>query len=1104
MKFLDKILEVKEINNVSINGLTGQLISFCVSKINKNTKRNILIVTNSIYEANRYYSSISKLNNNCYLFPMDDFLTSEALASSPELKSIRINTLNEISKSDNNIVITNLTGYLRYLPSKKLWNDSVITIKKNQDISKEDLLKKLVSIGYELDTIVNKTGELASRGYIIDVFPINSDNAIRIEFWGDTVDSIREFNVDTQISTKELKEISINPYSEFINEKDIDIENSQKYLSYAVDKVSNILEYLDNPIVIYKDYNQLTTSYLNLRKEITEYDNDKKSELKTNYMHDFYDLEQNKDNIYLLTIDNILKKVKVNKQYNFSSNLLDKFNSNFNYLNEYLEKCLYSKKKVIIALSDNQKIKNIQKFITIPSILTNINNIYDDQINIINYDIDEGFEIDKYIVLCENELYKSRNKEINYKSKFKYGTKITDINNLNVGDYVVHMNHGIGMYTGLKTLNKNGNMKDYLEVVYRDNDKLYIPVEKIDLISKYSSNEGFVPKINKLGSTDWEKTKIRIRNKVKDIAEDLLKIQAQRKMQKGFAFKKDEKEEHEFDIEFKYEPTVDQFIAIDKIKNSMEKDSPMDMLLCGDVGYGKTEVAFRAMFKAVNSGKQVAYLCPTTILSSQQYKSALERFSNFGITIALLNRFTTAKEFKDIKEKLLNGKIDIIIGTHRLLNKTIKFKDLGLLIIDEEQRFGVTHKERIKEYKATIDVLTLSATPIPRTLQMSLVGIRELALIETPPVDRYPVQTYVIEESSQIIREAIYKEMSRRGQVFILFNRVENIEEKRLEIQKIVPEAKIRVAHGRMTKEEIEDTMISFVNNEFDVLLCTTIIETGIDIPNVNTLIIYDADRFGLSQLYQIRGRVGRSNKIAYAYLMYQKNKQLNENAVKRLNAIKEFTKLGSGFQIAMRDLSIRGAGDILGQEQSGFIDSVGYELYIKILNEEVSKLKGIKLKEEVKEEEKNLIDVEDHIKDEFTSDESLKIWLHKRISSIDSTDKLTEVRKEIEDRFGKIDEELEIYMNTKLFENRARNIGLTNINQTNLYVEINLNKEFLSKINTDELFMNISLITTNFKFELKGDMLHIKLFFHSLDKHFIYYLNKFIEEIEKLMHKKD
>ena len=1103
MKFLSKILDIDDINNVSINGLTGQLISFCVDKIQKNKKRNILIVANSLYEANRYYSSISKLNNNCYLFPMDDFLTSEALATSPELKSIRLNTLNEISKSDNNIVITNLMGYLRYLPSKELWNNSVINIRKNDDVSKEELLKKLVSIGYEMDTIVNKTGEIASRGYIIDIFPINNENAVRIEFWGDTVDSIREFNVDTQTSIKELKEININPYSEFINEKDVDIENSQKYLPFAVKKISNILEYLDNPIVIYKDYNQLCSSYLNLRNEILEYDNEKKSEVKTNYMHDFHDLERTNDNIYLLTIDNILKKVKVTKQYNFSSNLLDKFNSNFNYLNEYLEKCLYNKKKVIIALSDKSKIKNIQKFITVPNVLTDLDNIYKDKINIINYDIDEGFEIENYIVLCENELFKSRYKEINYKSKFKYGTKITDINNLNTGDYVVHINHGIGMYTGIKTLNKNGNMKDYLEVVYKDNDKLYIPVEKIDLISKYSSNEGFVPKINKLGSSDWEKTKIRIRNKVKDIAEDLLKIQAQRQMQKGFAFKKDEEDEKEFDSEFKYEPTVDQFIAIDKIKSSMEKDSPMDMLLCGDVGYGKTEVAFRAMFKAVNSGKQVAYLCPTTILSSQQFKSAVERFSNFGVTIALLNRFTTTKEFNEIKEKLLNGKIDIIIGTHRLLNKTIKFKDLGLLIIDEEQRFGVTHKERIKEYKATIDVLTLSATPIPRTLQMSLVGIRELALIETPPVDRYPVGTYVIEESSQIVREAIYKEMSRGGQVFILYNRVENIEEKRLEIQKIVPEAKIRIAHGKMNKEEIEDTMISFVNNEFDILLCTTIIETGIDIPNVNTLIIYDADKFGLSQLYQIRGRVGRSNKIAYAYLMYQKNKQLNDNAVKRLNAIKEFTKLGSGFQIAMRDLSIRGAGDILGQEQSGFIDSVGYELYIKILNDEVSKLKGIKLREEIREEEKSLIDVEDHIKDEYARDESLKIWLHKRISSIDSYNKLKEVKEEIEDRFGKIDENLDIYMNTKLFENRARNINLTNIKQTNLYIEINLDKEFISKLNADELFMNVSSITTNFNFEFKNDTLHIKLFFHSLDKHFIYYLNNFIDEIEKLMNKK-
>ena len=1099
MDFLDKILNIKDYNNISISGLTNQLASFLFNKINKETKKNILIVTNSLYEANRFYSSISKINNNCYLFSMDDFLTSEALASSPELKSIRINTLNEISNNKNNIVITNLMGYLRYLPSKELWKKSTITLKKNQSISKDELYKRLISIGYEIDTLVTKTGEIASRGYIIDIFPINSENPIRIEFWGDEIDSIREFDINSQISKKEIDKIVINPYSEFINANDIDIESKQKYLPFAVNKLSSIKDYLDDPIIIYKDYNELKNSYLNLRDEILEYDKEKNNKNKTNYMHNFEDLENINNNIYLLTIDNILKKAKINKQYNFSSKIIDKFNSNFNYLNEYLEKCLLKRKKVIICLSDKSKLKNIQKYITVDNILTNFNKIYDDKINIINYDIDEGFEIDDYIFLCENELFKTRNKDVNYKNKFKYGTKITDINSLNKGDFVVHLTHGIGMYLGIKTLSKNGILKDYLEVQYKGSDKLYIPVEKIDLISKYSSNEGFVPRINKLGSSEWEKTKIRIRNKVKDIAEDLLKIQAQRKLQKGFAFKKDEIDEEEFASEFKYEPTVDQFIAIDKINQSMESINPMDMLLCGDVGYGKTEVAFRAMFKAVNSGKQVAYLCPTTILSSQQYKSALDRFSNFGVEIALLNRFTTLKEQKQIKEKLLSGKIDIVIGTHKLLNNSIKYKDLGLLIIDEEQRFGVTHKEKIKEYKACIDVLTLSATPIPRTLQMSLVGIRELALIETPPVDRYPVQTYVTEESNSIIREAIYKEMSRKGQIFILYNSVEHIEEKLFEIQKIVPEAKIRIAHGRMTKEDIEDTMISFINNEFDILLCTTIIETGIDIPNVNTLIIYDADKFGLSQLYQIRGRVGRSNKIAYAYLMHSKNKALNENAQKRLNAIKEFTKLGSGFQIAMRDLSIRGAGDILGREQAGFIDSVGYELYVKILNDEVDKLKGIPIKEEEKDEQP-LIDVEDHIKDEYAKDESLKIEIHKKICGIDSYKKLSEVKKELEDRFGKMDEELEIYMNTKLFENRARILNLTDIKQTNLYVEINMNKEFISKLNTDELFMNISSITTNFKFEFKNDVLHIKLLFHGLDKHFIYYLNQFLNEIEKML----
>ena len=607
-------------------------------------------------------------------------------------------------------------------------------------------------------------------------------------------------------------------------------------------------------------------------------------------------------------------------------------------------------------------------------------------------------------------------------------------------------------------------------------------------------------KNNKLGSYEWEKTKLRIRNKVKDNADKLIKIQAERQMKEGFAFNKDDNLQKEFDSEFEYTLTKDQFIANEKIKACMESKVPMDMLLCGDVGYGKTEVAFRAIFKAIESKKQVAYLCPTTILSNQQYQSALNRFKNFGIEIALLNRYTTYKETNEIIEKVNNGKIDLLIGTHKILNEKIKFKDLGLLVIDEEQRFGVTHKEKIKEYKTNVDVLTLSATPIPRTLQMSLVGIRDLALIETPPASRYPVQTYVVEESNSIIKDAIYREMSRNGQVFMLYNRVEFIEDKRLELQKLIPEADIRIAHGRMNKEEIEDTMNSFVNGEFDILLCTTIIETGIDIPNVNTLIIYDADRFGLSQLYQIRGRVGRSNKIGYAYLMHSKTKMLNDLAVKRLNAIKEFTELGSGFNIAMRDLSIRGAGDILGSEQAGFIDSVGYDLYVKILNDEVLRLKGLEVKEEVIQDEKPLINVATHIDNKYTDSDSLKIEIHKLINKIDSEETLERVKQEIEDRFGKINEEIDIYMHSEWFEKQAKNLGINNVSINNLYVELFLTKEIVEKLDVSDLFVYASNLSNKFRFNYKLNKLYIKLLLSGLEKHYVYYFNDLLDHIKKTL----
>ena len=623
--------------------------------------------------------------------------------------------------------------------------------------------------------------------------------------------------------------------------------------------------------------------------------------------------------------------------------------------------------------------------------------------------------------------------------------------------------------------------------LYKNNDKLYIPVEKIDLISKYSSNEGVVPKVSSLNGTDWQKTKLRVSNKVHNIASELLRIYAEREMKKGFKYAPDEELQTMFESEFEYKLTDDQVLAIRQIKDEMETSHPMDRLLCGDVGFGKTEVAFRAIFKAIMNGKQVIYLCPTTILSMQQYNNALERFKNYPVNIGLLNRFVLPRIANKNIEDFNNGKLDLLIGTHRVLNDMIKPKDLGLLVIDEEQRFGVTHKEKIKKYKSNVDVLTLTATPIPRTLQMSLVGIRSLSLISTPPVNRYPIQTYVVEENNSLIKDAIYKELSRSGQVFILYNHVDLIENKVYEIQSMVPEAKIIYAHGKMNREEIENKMLDFINHKADILICTTIIETGIDIPNVNTLIILEADHFGLAQLYQIRGRVGRSDKIAYAYMMYKSGKVLGEEAVKRLKAIEEFTELGSGFKIANRDLSIRGAGDILGDEQSGFIDSVGVDLYLKILNDEVKRLKG----EEVEEESNDppLLNIATHIDDNYVKEAELKIEIHKLINTIDSFKKLKEVKEEIEDRFGKIDHEMEIYMYEEWFDKIAKEKGVMKVNQTKTTVELIFNPQVTSKINGEKLFMESYDISPYFKFNYHGKCLGITLEIVKLPKHYIFYL---------------
>lgn len=1094
----EHLFELKEVDGVV--GLNQELKALYLVQSLKEQNQSFVVVTSSLYEANHFYNSIREFTEQVLLFPMDDFLTSEALAISPELKVNRLETLKVLSSSTTPvIVVTNLMGYLRYLPSKKEFLNHKISLSLNEEYSIFKLEEELYSMGYTRETLVNKTGELAVRGYVVDIFPISSDSPIRIEFWGDTIDSIREFNVDTQLTIQELKEVTIYPNTEFLTNKKIDLFEVKYRELPNYTKVENLTNYLNNPTVVFQDFQQIETSYNLLQDEIFNYNVSINLDGSTPYMHELSSLEPKKT-LYLMNFDNVIKGLKNIQTY--TSYDVEPFTGGLTSINTRLNHYLKEKKTVVICFSNRYKANKLLDDIENENFLfTDENHIQKNKLNIIVKNIQNGFQFEDFVVISESELYNKKREVSYYKTNFKFGTKIRDITKLNVGDYVVHSTHGIGRYLGIQTLTKKGLKKDYLMIEYLGGDKLYIPVEKIDFISKYSSNEGMIPKLNKLGSTEWEKTKLRVRKKIEDIAGDLLKLYAERESSKGFAFLPDNEDQIQFEKEFPYEETIDQIRVTEEIKQDMQAPHPMDRLLCGDVGFGKTEVAFRAAMKAVLSGKQVAFLCPTTILSSQHYQNACDRFKDFAVNIKLLNRFVSAKNTNQILQDTKDGKVDILIGTHRILGNDVEFKDLGLLIIDEEQRFGVKHKEKIKQYKNSIDVLTLSATPIPRTLQMSMAGLRSLSLIETPPVNRYPVQTYVLAENKEIIKDAIYKELSRNGQAFLLYNHVEDMQNKVSEMQRLIPEARIVGVHGRMDKYELEDIMMKFQNHEYDVLLCTTIIETGIDIPNVNTLIIIDADRFGLSQLYQIRGRVGRTNKIAYCYLMYDKRKILSEVATKRLSVIKEFTELGSGFAIAVRDLSIRGAGDILGSEQAGFIDSVGVELYLSMLNEEMEKLKG----KEIQPKEENpmpLLEVETTIEDTYVKEEELKIEIHKKINEIDSKEKLEEVKQELEDRFGTVSESILIYMYEEWFEKLAHKLHIKEVKQTQNFIEVILDKETTSKLDGEYLFMELNQISRMFRFSMKFGCLSIILDTVKLEKHSVYYLIELMEVLEKALKK--
>ena len=1087
MKVLNDYFDIDRFNNISLCGMNSESFDIFLNNLSIKSKKNILVVTSSLYEANKIYAGLSNYTDKVALFPMDDFLTSEALAVSPDLLTNRLETLKDISLNKINIVITNLMGYLRYLPTLNTYKENIINIKQGDVIDPRKLYEKLVSIGYKSEAIVTKTGEVGLRGFVIDFFPLGLDNPCRLEFFGDEIESIRLFDPFTQKSIESIDGITIYPYSEFLIEKgEIEsLENKQKYLPKFNKKVGNIYEYLEDAISIFVNYNQIEVSFKGILEEELNYRTTKDTDFDDDYMFDLYELKTN-NTIYYNSLDNI--STKDLKKIDFNVKTIDYLGENSDIINKYVSKQLESGKTIVFSMK-NKLLRNIGKILKVNYHETTFDQIKENKVNFVEFDMSEGFIYNNVVFISKNEVLSNKNESKKYKTNFKYASKIKDINKLVPGDFVVHVIHGIGIYNGIKKITFDGLEKDYIEVLYKDKDKIYIPVEKIDNLSKFVGKEGIVPKINKLGGTEWQKTKYRVNKRVCDLADELIKLYAERENRRGFAFSKDTDLQKEFEKDFPYNLTVDQITVINQIKSDMESIQPMDRLLCGDVGFGKTEVAFVAAFKAIMDSKQVLLLCPTTILSNQHFTSAIERFKNFPVSIGLLNRFTSSKEEKRIIEGLKNGTIDMVIGTHRLLSDDIKPYDLGLLIIDEEQRFGVKHKERIKQYKTNVDVLTLTATPIPRTLQMSMTGIRSLSLIETPPVDRYPVQTYVIEENDQIIKDAVYKELSRDGQVFILYNKVEDIELKMLKLSRLIPDAKINYAHGQMTKTELENRMIGFINKEFDVLLCTTIIETGIDIPNVNTLIILDADRFGLSQLYQIRGRVGRSNKFAYAYLMYQPMKRLTEQAVKRLNVIKEFTELGSGFSIATRDLSIRGAGDILGSEQAGFIDSVGIDLYMKMLNNEVLRRRGEYVEELSDDDIKPYINVSTHIKDTYVANEDLKIEIHRKINTISSRDTYNNVKNELEDRFGKLDDDMLIYMHEEWFEKLAHQLNIINVRQTRNYIEMIFDKTIINYISLDDLFVKSFSITPMFRFNKRGENLVIILDTIKLDKHPVFYL---------------
>lgn len=1040
-----------------VAGLSGSARTVFTAALYHDLKKSLLIVTHNLYQAQKVYEDLlNLLKEDVYLYPVNDLIAAEVAIASPELKAQRIDVLNKLAEDRPSIVIAPVAGIRRLLPPKEQWKNNQYNLTVGQDIDLDNYIHQFVLLGYERVDMVSSPGEFSVRGGIIDIYPLTEDNAIRIELFDTEIDSIRSFNIEDQRSISMLKTITIGPAVEtIINEeskmrsikeieaglakslkkmkneqqKELLVENIQydlerlrnnqftqdifKFSALFHEKPASLLDYVSkDSIIVLDEVSRIQETYEQLDREEAEWYTHLLEEGKifpdVKISHSYVDVMTNSKQplLYLSLFLRHVPHTSPQNILNLSCKQMQSFHGQMNLLKTELDRWQKSQYAVVFLGVNEERAKKLETVLEDyeikATIQSNANMLASGVVSIVEGDLQTGFELpmQKLAVITEEELFKKRVKKQVRRQKLSNAERIKSYSELEIGNYVVHVNHGIGKYVGIETLEINGIHKDYLNIKYHGSDQLYVPVEQIDQVQKYVGSEGKEPKIYKLGGSDWRRVKKKVESSVQDIADDLIKLYAEREASEGYAFSPDGEMQKEFELAFPYQETDDQIRSIIEIKKDMERLRPMDRLLCGDVGYGKTEVAIRAAFKAIADGKQVALLVPTTILAQQHFETVRERFQDYPINIGLLSRFRTRKEINETNKGLSNGTVDMVIGTHRLLSKDIKYKDLGLLIIDEEQRFGVTHKEKIKQLKANVDVLTLTATPIPRTLHMSMLGVRDLSVIETPPENRFPVQTYVVEYNGGLVRESIEREMARGGQVFFLYNRVEDIERKTDEISMLIPDARVTYAHGKMTENELESVMLSFLEGEYDVLVSTTIIETGVDIPNVNTLIVNDADKMGLSQLYQLRGRVGRSNRIAYAYFTYRKDKVLTEVAEKRLQAIKEFTELGSGFKIAMRDLSIRGAGNLLGSQQHGFIDSVGFDLYSQMLKEAIEERQTEAPKEKPIDVEIDL-QVDAYLPQDYIMDGRQKIDMYKRFRSLTSLQDLEELQEEMVDRFG-------------------------------------------------------------------------------------------------------